>query len=61
MSNYALTVFEKNGATLLNELFEASDHDEAKKISKQLLEKSGYTEYTYRCVSPDGQLLLFQR
>ena len=59
MKTYALTVFEKNGGTLVNDTFEAKDDHEAKEIGSKLLEEKGYTEYTHRCVAPDGHLVLF--
>ncbi|MRG86908.1 YhzD family protein [Salinibacillus xinjiangensis] len=61
MKSYFLTVFEKNGNNLVDETFEAKDDQEAKKLGTQLLEEKGYTEYTHRCVSPNGHLVLFHR
>ncbi|HLS09769.1 YhzD family protein [Lentibacillus sp.] len=61
MKTYFLTVFDKSGERLLNETFEASNNDEAKKIGQKRLDEEGYSEYTHRCVSPEAKLVLFHR
>jgi hypothetical protein len=61
MKTYAITVFEKDGKTLVNETFEAKDDQEAKEVGTQLLNEKGYEEKTHRCVSPDGHLVLFHK
>lgn len=61
MKTYFLTVFDKSGKRLLNETFEASNNDEAKKIGQKRLDEEGYSEYTHRCVSPEAKLVLFHR
>lgn len=61
MKTYTLTVFEKNGDTLLDETIEANNDEEAKEIGKRKLIEEGYEEKTYRCVSQDAKLLLFHR
>lgn len=61
MKTYFLTVFDQTGERLLNESFEASDNEEAKKIGQTRLDEEGYSEYTHRCVSPNAKLVLFHR
>ncbi|SFD36553.1 YhzD-like protein [Lentibacillus persicus] len=61
MKTYFLTVFDQTGERLLNESFEASDNEEAKKIGQTRLGEEGYSEYTHRCVSPNAKLVLFHR
>ncbi|WP_138419791.1 YhzD family protein [Aquibacillus sediminis] len=61
MGKYHLTVFQKDGKNLLDETFEAPTNQKAKSIGLELLESHQYTDYTHRCVAPDGTLLLFQR
>lgn len=61
MKTYFLTVFDKSGAKLLDETFEAANNDEAKEIGAARLEDEGYSEYTHRCVSPEAKLVLFHR
>lgn len=61
MKTYNLTVFNKSGEKLLDETFEASNNDEAKKIGSARLEEEGYSEHTHRCVSPEAKLVLFHR
>lgn len=61
MKTYTLTVFEKNGETILDETFEAKNDEEAKRIGTAKLEEKGYKNKTHRCVSPDARLVLFQR
>jgi len=59
MPIYKLTVFEKNGEKLLDEPFEVNNDAEAKKRGEQILKEKNYEEKTYRCVSPEGKLILF--
>lgn len=61
MKSYVLTVFEKDGEKLLDESFTAESDDEAKEKGLQRLEEAGYSEHTFRCVSPDAKLILFNR
>ncbi|MBN8233628.1 hypothetical protein JF544_00135 [Halobacillus kuroshimensis] len=61
MKRYYLTVFEKDGTNVLDENFEAEHDEEAKKIGTAKLTEHGYSEFTHRCVSPDGRLVLFHR
>lgn len=61
MRTYVLTVFDKSGEKLLDESFEATSNDEAKKIGQARLDEEGYSEHTHRCVSPDAKLILFHR
>ncbi|MBP1947342.1 YhzD family protein [Virgibacillus litoralis] len=61
MRTYVLTVFDKSGEKLLDESFEATSNDEAKKIGQAKLDEEGYSEHTHRCVSPDAKLILFHR
>ncbi|MBM7647622.1 hypothetical protein JOC78_000543 [Bacillus ectoiniformans] len=57
--NYKLTVFEKSGEKLLDETFQARNDEEAKERGAQLLHQHAFEDYTYRCTSPAGKLLLF--
>ncbi|WP_198508465.1 YhzD family protein [Bacillus xiapuensis] len=59
MPLYKLTVFENSGKKLLDEGFEAANDGEAKTKGQELLHKHAYENYTYRCTSSLGQLLLF--
>jgi hypothetical protein len=61
MANYTITVFDKTGSKLLDENFEATTEAEAKNKGEALLKEKGYEEYTHRCVSPAGKLVLFHR
>lgn len=61
MKKYALTVFAKNGKILMDHSFHAKYHDEAKVIAQKLLNNEGYENYTHRCVTSDGSLLIFHR
>ncbi|WP_102347465.1 YhzD family protein [Bacillus sp. Marseille-P3661] len=59
MKAYILTVFDKKGKVLLAENFQAANDLEAKRIGETMLTEKEYLEYTHRCVSPTGKLLLF--
>ncbi|OEH92929.1 YhzD family protein [Bacillus solimangrovi] len=59
MKTYYLTAFNKNGETLLNESFEASNDDNAKHTGEQKLTSQNLLDNSYRCVSPSGKLILF--
>ncbi|OAH59460.1 hypothetical protein AWH49_00375 [Domibacillus aminovorans] len=59
MKMYKLTVFKKDGKKLLDQSFEAKTDDEAKDRGSQILHAHAYENYTYRCTSPEGKLLLF--
>jgi hypothetical protein len=61
MKTYTLTVFEKTGEKLLDETFEASSDEEAKKIGEQKLKEKNYHKKTHRCTSSSGKLILFHR
>ena len=61
MRTYTVTVFSKKGEKLLDETFEAKNNEEAKSIGDERLSEAGYRDYTHRCVSPDGKLVLFHR
>ncbi|HET7627364.1 MAG TPA: YhzD family protein [Bacillales bacterium] len=61
MNSYGLTVFAKNGETLLNEKIEAANDHEAKALAEQQLKEKGFEHHTSRLTSPKGQLLLFHR
>lgn len=58
---YVLTVFEKSGEKLLDEVIDATNDQEAKAKAKSILDDKGYTAYTHRFVSPDARLVLFHR
>ncbi len=61
MKNFTITAFSKNGDKLLDESFNASNDEEAKKTGRIKLEEAGYSDHTHRCVSEDARLLLFHR
>lgn len=61
MKAYVLTVFAQDGSKLLEETFEATNDNDAKKIGQSKLEEQGYAEHTHRCVAPDGHMVLFHR
>ncbi len=61
MRTYTLTVFEKDGEKILDETFTAGNDEEAKITGISRLEKRNYSEYTHRCVTADGKLILFHR
>lgn len=61
MRTYTLTVFSKKGEKLLDETFEAGDDDGAKAVGNARLVEAGYSDYTHRCVTSDGKLVLFHR
>jgi hypothetical protein len=61
MKTYVLTVFEKNGDKVLDETFMAANNEEAKITGTTLLEEKNYSDYTHRCVTTDGALILFHR
>jgi hypothetical protein len=58
---YKLTVFEPSGEKLLDHSFTAESDTEAKVIGEKLLKEKNYYEFTHRCTSPAGKLLLFQK
>jgi len=59
LKNYLLTVFDKNGEKLLEERFDAENDQVAEQVGEAKLAEHNYLEYTHRCVSPTGKLLLF--
>ncbi len=59
MKTYHITVYTKKGEKLLDDTFEAEDHQQAKVIGMAKLREKNYTGHTYRVVSPLGQLVLF--
>jgi hypothetical protein len=61
MKTYVLTVFDKKGEKLMDESFEATNDQEAKRIGEERLAKEGYLEHTHRLVSPEAKLVLFHR
>ncbi|HLQ70828.1 MAG TPA: YhzD family protein [Bacillota bacterium] len=61
MNTYSLTVFSKSGEKLLDETFEAKNDNQAKDSGNERLAEKGYGEYTHRCVSSNGKLVLFHR
>ncbi len=58
---YKLTVFEPSGEKLLDDSFTAENDQEAKVVGEKLLQEKNYHEFTHRCTSPAGQLLLFHK
>lgn len=58
---YKLTVFEPSGVKLLDDSFTAASEQEAKVIGEKLLKEKNYYEFTHRCTSPAGKLLLFHK
>lgn len=61
MKTYFLTAFEKNGEKVLDETFTAPNDEDAKKDGTTLLIEKGYHEFTHRCVTSNGKLILFHR
>ncbi|MCP8615490.1 YhzD family protein [Salirhabdus salicampi] len=61
MQEYTLTVFEKNGQLLLEQSFQANNDQSAKQKGTEILNKENFAQYTHRCVSEDGRLILFSR
>ncbi|WP_093212169.1 YhzD family protein [Sediminibacillus albus] len=61
MKAYVLTVFDTDGKKLMEESFEAENDKDAEKIGTNRLEDEKYSDFTHRCVSPDGKLVLFHR
>lgn len=61
MKKYILTVFDSTGEKLLDETFEAVSDQEAKSKGEEILHSKDYMEYTHRCTSPTGSLILFHR
>ncbi|WP_050182587.1 YhzD family protein [Domibacillus robiginosus] len=59
MKTYKLTIFEKSGEKLLDQLFKAASDKAAKEHGQQLIQAHAGEEKTYRCTSSDGRLLLF--
>lgn len=59
MQTYKLTVFEPTGEKVIDEAFEAKDHNEAKERGEKLLSEKGALEKTHRCTSANGELILF--
>ncbi|WP_227937873.1 YhzD family protein [Alkalihalobacillus deserti] len=60
MYEYFLTVFNPSGEIALEERFEATSDEVAKKKGEALLSEKSYTEHTYR-MTRSGKLLLFHR
>ncbi|RID86152.1 YhzD family protein [Peribacillus asahii] len=56
---YKLTVFEPSGEKLLDEAFTAEHDKQAKEIGERLLKEKNYSEFTHRCTSSAGKLVLF--
>ncbi|WP_199426288.1 YhzD family protein [Thermaerobacillus caldiproteolyticus] len=61
MPFFTLTAFDKNGEKLLDEMFEAVNEEEAKKIGEQKLREHNCYDKTHRCTSSSGKLILFHR
>ncbi|MED0660794.1 YhzD family protein [Bacillus smithii] len=59
MKEYTLTVFQKNGEKLFDDTFEAANDNEAKEKGSRILKEKGFSDYTHRCTSSAGKLLLF--
>ncbi|WP_090775725.1 YhzD family protein [Shouchella lonarensis] len=57
---YFLTAFAKDGASLLNERFDATSDIEAMALAKDMLAKNDALERTHR-LTRSGKLLLFAR
>lgn len=58
---YKLTVFEPSGEKILDDSFTAENDQEAKVVGENLLKEKNYFEYTHRCTSSAGKLLLFHK
>ncbi|MBA2874792.1 YhzD family protein [Thermaerobacillus caldiproteolyticus] len=61
MPFFTLTAFDKSGEKLLDEMFEAVNEEEAKKIGEQKLREHNCYDKTHRCTSSSGKLILFHR
>ena len=61
MKKYILTAFSKKGEKLLDKSFTADNDEEAKEMGNTLLNESGFSEQTHRCVTEDARLILFHR
>ncbi|MGB8001829.1 MAG: YhzD family protein [Anaerobacillus sp.] len=61
MEKYIITAFEKNGANVLDESFDAQDDKEAKKVGEELLKQKGLEKHSARVVSSKGKLIVFKR
>lgn len=59
MKKFFLTVYDKTGENLVNDVFEAADESSAKEEGRKRLAEQNYTEYTNRLVNSSGKLLLF--
>lgn len=59
MKKFFLTVYDKTGKHLVNDVFEANDESAAKEEGKKRLAEQNYTEHTNRLVNSSGRLLLF--
>lgn len=61
MANYTLTVYEKTGEKVLEELIIAANDREAKDKGQNRLNAGNFQDHTSRLTSPKGQLILFHR
>lgn len=59
MNNYTFTVFEKTGKLLVEEKWEFSSDEEAKRLGEKRVEEQGYADSTHRLVNTAGKLVLF--
>ncbi|MEH7503229.1 YhzD family protein [Neobacillus drentensis] len=59
MKTYKLTAFETNGEKILDESIQAEHDDAAKELAEKLLAEKNLLDFTHRCTSPSGKLLLF--
>ncbi|WP_088042455.1 YhzD family protein [Bacillus sp. EAC] len=59
MATYRITAFEKTGESIVDEQFEATTDQEAKKIGEEKLTILDALHKTHRCINPTGKLLLF--
>ncbi|MFB4163727.1 YhzD family protein [Alteribacillus sp. JSM 102045] len=57
---YFLTVFDKDGSLLLNEIFEYEQDSKAIEHGKKRLEDENFQDITHR-MTRNGKLLLFHR
>lgn len=61
MRKYTVTVYEKNGEKLLEDIFEAANDKDARQAGETFLEEKGYQSHTSRVTSDQGKLIHFHR
>jgi len=59
MKPYKFTAYEQTGKLLLEETWEFSSDDEAKKKGQEKIEEKEFAGTTHRLVNSSGKLILF--